>query len=49
MLIHGAVIGAKPDTDRAGRSYWRTIKPVVTSLGLSAAGTEQSGFQPYSL
>ena len=30
---------------RAGRSfinYWRTIIPVVTSLGLRAAGTEES-------
>jgi len=30
----GAIIRAKPGTDRAGRlNYWRTIKLVVTSSG----------------
>jgi len=42
----GAVIRAKRGTatveSRAFIIYWRTVKPVVTSLGLWAAGTEES-------
>ena len=36
----GAVIRAKRGTERAFINYWRTIKPVVTSLGLWTARTE---------
>jgi len=43
----GAVVRAKRGIDRAGVqlnfiNYWRTIKPVVTSSGPWAAGTEKS-------